>query len=59
MIQSASSSETQFLVITHRPGTMEKCNVLFGATMATKGVTSIYQVELSQAQSYGNDKPEA
>jgi chromosome segregation protein len=56
MIQLASDS-TQFLVITHRPGTMEKCDILFGATMQQKGVTSIYQVELSQAQNeFGNDK---
>ena len=56
MIQLASDS-TQFLVITHRPGTMEKCDILFGATMQQKGVTSIYQVELSQAQNeFGNDE---
>ena len=56
MIQLASDS-TQFLVITHRPGTMEKCDILFGATMQQKGVTSIYQVELSQAQNeFGSDE---
>ena len=56
MIQSASKI-TQFIVVTHRPGTMEKCDILFGATMQQKGVTSIYQVELSEAKSeYGSDK---
>lgn len=49
IIRSASD-KTQFLVITHRPGTMECCDVLFGATMQTKGVTSIYKVELAQAK---------
>ncbi|MBN2849070.1 MAG: AAA family ATPase, partial [Erysipelotrichaceae bacterium] len=27
------SQETQFLVVTHRPGTMAKCDVLYGVTM--------------------------
>ncbi len=48
---------TQFIVITHRPGTMEKCDILYGATMQNKGVTSIYQVELEQAQNdFGSDE---
>lgn len=47
---------TQFMVITHRPGTMERCDILFGATMQNKGVTNMYQVELEQAQNeYGSD----
>ena len=51
------SELTQFIVVTHRPGTMEKCDILFGATMQQKGVTSIFQVELSQAKSeFGSDK---
>ena len=38
---------------------MEKCDVLYGATMQTKGVTSVYHVELSEAQNnYSSDKPE-
>lgn len=58
MVKS-SSKQTQFAVITHRPGTMEKCDILYGATMQTKGVTSMYIVELSQAQQeYGSDKQE-
>ena len=58
MIKEHSEKKTQFLVITHRPGTMEKCDTLFGATMQQKGVTSIYTVELEQAKKYGSDKPE-
>lgn len=49
-IISAFSNETQFLVITHRPGTMERCDSLYGATMETKGVTSMYRIELREAQ---------
>ena len=58
MIQSASKI-TQFIVVTHRPGTMEKCDILFGATMQQKGVTSIFKVELAQAKDeFGSDKTE-
>ncbi len=49
-IISAFSNDTQFLVITHRPGTMERCDSLYGATMETKGVTSMYRIELKEAQ---------
>jgi len=41
---------TQFVVITHRPGTMERCEVLYGATMQIKGVTSVFKVSISQAK---------
>jgi chromosome segregation protein len=45
-----NSKNTQFVVITHRPGTMERCDVLFGATMQVKGVTSLFKVSLAQAK---------
>ena len=50
-----NSDKTQFLIITHRPGTMERCDALFGATMQFKGITSLYSVSLKQAQEYGED----
>jgi chromosome segregation protein len=54
-----NSHKTQFVVITHRPGTMERCDVLFGATMQTKGVTSLFKVSLTQAKNeYSDDKPQ-
>lgn len=53
----AFSDETQFLVITHRPLTMEKCDKLYGATMLTKGVTTMIHVTLSDAiKNYGNNE---
>jgi chromosome segregation protein len=52
-----NAKNTQFVVITHRPGTMERCDVLFGATMQTKGVTSLFKVSLTQAKNeFANDK---
>ncbi len=41
--------KTQFIVITHRPGTMEKCDVLYGVTMQEKGVTNMVSVKLQDA----------
>lgn len=43
-------TKTQFLVITHRHGTMSRVDHLFGATMQTRGVTSFFSVELARAK---------
>ncbi len=40
------SGTTQFIVVTHRPGTMEQCDILYGATMQQKGVTHLVCVQL-------------
>lgn len=45
-----NGEHTQFIVITHRPGTMERCDVLYGATMQIKGVTSIFKISISEAK---------
>lgn len=42
--------ETQFIVITHRKGTMEHSNQLYGVTMQEKGISKIVSVSLSEAQ---------
>ncbi len=42
--------KTQFIVITHRLGTMAQMDKLFGATMQKRGVTSFFSVELTQAK---------
>jgi chromosome segregation protein len=42
--------QTQFIVVTHRIGTMSKVDHLFGATMQTRGVTSFFTVKLSDAK---------
>ncbi|MEG0366584.1 MAG: chromosome segregation protein SMC, partial [Coprobacillus sp.] len=43
------SKETQFIVVTHREGTMEECDLLYGATMQQKGVTKLVSVKLKDA----------
>ena len=43
------SGKTQFIVVTHRPGTMEECDALYGATMQESGVTRLVSVQLKDA----------
>ena len=40
------SQGTQFIVITHRKGTMERCNALYGVAMEEQGVSKIVSVSL-------------
>lgn len=41
---------TQFVVLTHRKGTMERCDALFGVTMAEKGVSGLMSVRMEEKQ---------
>ncbi|QJG66363.1 AAA family ATPase [Mycoplasma phocoeninasale] len=42
--------DTQFIVITHRQGTMERVDKLYGATMQKRGVTTFFAVNLHEAK---------
>ena len=41
------SDKTQFIVITHRRGTMEAADVLYGVTMQEKGVSKMLTINLN------------
>ena len=41
--------ETQFILITHRKGSMEVCNTLYGVAMEEKGVSTIVSAKFEEA----------
>lgn len=48
--------ETQFIVITHRKGTMQEANGLYGVTMQESGVSKIVSVRLDEIQTVASEK---
>lgn len=47
---SEFARETQFILITHRKGTMEAADALYGVTMEEKGISKIVSMDLSAAR---------
>ncbi len=50
------SDKTQFIVITHRRGTMEEADVLYGVTMQEKGVSRMLTINLNDVEQELNMK---
>ena len=46
------SKKTQFIVITHRRGTMESADVLYGVTMQEQGISKLLRLDLNQMEQY-------
>ena len=44
------SSDTQFIAVTHRRGTMEVADYIYGITMQEKGVSSVISIKLNEAE---------
>lgn len=44
------SDKTQFIVITHRRGTMEIADVLYGVTMQERGVSTMINIDLNELE---------
>ena len=44
------ADKTHFLVITHRRGTMEEADVLYGVTMQERGVSQVLSIDLEEAE---------
>ena len=51
------SRNTQFIVITHRRGTMEEADVLYGVTMQEKGVSKLLSINVSEIEKTLKTKP--
>ena len=46
------SKRTQFIVITHRRGTMESADVLYGVTMQEQGISKLLRLDLNQMEQF-------
>lgn len=56
---SRFQDDTQFIVVTHRKGTMEAADVLYGVTMQESGVSKIVSVRLEDVSEGGKIKNES
>ncbi len=50
------SDKTQFVLVTHRRGTMEAADLLYGVTMQEKGVSKLLTLKLDEALKIKNEK---
>ncbi len=51
-----NANQTQFLVITHRPGTMKECKTLLGVTMQNPGISNIFSVSIDKAIKFAKEE---
>ena len=46
------SEKTQFIVVTHRRGTMEAADIMYGVTMQEKGVSKLLKLKFEDLEEY-------
>lgn len=51
------SERTQFVVITHRRGTMEAADRIYGVTMHEKGISDVLSIDVSEIEAKTGQKP--
>ncbi|MBQ3573457.1 MAG: hypothetical protein IJA16_02530, partial [Clostridia bacterium] len=44
------SKKTQFIVVTHRRGTMEAANILYGVTMQERGISKLLSLNIDEVK---------
>ncbi len=49
------SSDTQFIVVTHRRGTMEAADIMYGVTMQEKGISKLLKLKFEDLEEYSTD----
>jgi chromosome segregation protein len=49
------SSDTQFIIVTHRRGTMEASDYIYGVTMEEKAISKVVSLKLEQARELTED----
>lgn len=52
LVRELAGEQTRFLVITHHPLTMAKCDRLYGVTMPERGVSRLTSLDMHQAASF-------
>ena len=49
---SKSDFDTQFICITHRRGTMEAADMLYGVTMQEKGISKLLELNVAELEKH-------
>ena len=47
--------QTQYIVITHRRGTMEAADRLYGVTMVEKGISTVLSIKADEVGTFENN----
>ena len=50
------NDRTQFIVVTHRRGTMEAADRLYGVTMEKKGISRMIMLDMDELEEFQNKK---